>query len=244
MSQRFFYALEQRLRRFKRKYAHIFYAGNNVYCPICDRSFNRFKPAGRGQYRRPNAVCPRCAGRERDRFIYRLFEARQKTLCPSNASILHIAPEASISTCLMKLSPHTYVSGDLFRTDIDIQFDVEHLPFRDQSFDIVYCSHVLQAVADDDLALRETYRVLKDSGWALINVPVRGTKTRDFRAGGNEEKPADFVRIYGTDFADKLKSIKFSVEQLQVCDLLTQEESRRMVVDSETLGGIYYVKRR
>lgn len=40
----------------------------------------------------------------------------------------------------------------------------EALPFTDQNFDLVWCSHVLHGLKDPQLSLREFYRVLKPEG--------------------------------------------------------------------------------
>ena len=37
---------------------------------------------------------------------------------------------------------------------------------------MIYCSHVLEHVSDDRKAMREFCRVLRPSGWAMLNVPI------------------------------------------------------------------------
>ncbi len=48
----------------------------------------------------------------------------------------------------------------------------EKLPFEDNSFDIVYCSHVLEHVNDEEQSLREMKRVLKPGGTLLLSMPT------------------------------------------------------------------------
>ena len=55
---------------------------------------------------------------------------------------------------------------------VDVAFDLTAIPFPDKSFNVVLCSHVLEHVPDDVKAIREMRRVVKDDGWALINVPA------------------------------------------------------------------------
>lgn len=229
-----------KLRLLKRELAPLLYAGSEVFCPICDRSYSKFGSAGRNEYRRPNAVCPGCAGRERDRLIY-LFLEREAARLAISGPLLHIAPEACLVTILKRLTDSRYVCGDLFRTDVDLKFDVERLPFRDESFDAVYCSHVLQAVIDDDSALREIHRVLSADGWAILNVPARGEKTVDFRQGGEADAPPDFVRIYGDDFLQKLADFGLNVEVITPADVLTVDEQDQMFVHPDTAGAIFLV---
>ncbi|HQV69941.1 MAG TPA: class I SAM-dependent methyltransferase [Thermoflexales bacterium] len=49
----------------------------------------------------------------------------------------------------------------------------EHLPYADQSFDVVFSHEVLEHVQDDRLACREMARVLRPGGRAVIFVPNR-----------------------------------------------------------------------
>ncbi|MXW08037.1 MAG: methyltransferase domain-containing protein [Gammaproteobacteria bacterium] len=242
MKIRFLLALENRLRNLRRKYAHILYAGKSVYCPMCDQTFRKFKSAGRSKYKRPNSVCPKCAGRERDRVMHLFFAEKKEILRRKQCRLLHIAPEPCVVPNLRDLATQLYVSGDLVRNDVLTQFDIQALPFSDQSFDVVYCSHVLQAVEDDDKALAEISRVLSYNGWAIVNVPCRGVSTREFHAGGDEEAPADFVRIYGSDFTDKLVQKGFNVVPIKMHDIASDEDQRMMCLSAESVGSIYLLQ--
>ncbi len=53
-----------------------------------------------------------------------------------------------------------------------VEADALNLPFPDESFDAVLLSSVLQMVDDDERLLRETRRVLKKNGRAVIGVPL------------------------------------------------------------------------
>ena len=242
MKIRFLLALERRFRSLRRKYAHVLYAGKSAYCPICDQTFRKFKPAGRSKYKRPNAVCPKCAGRERDRVMYQFFKDKKEILRRAQCRVLHIAPESCVVPNLQELATRQYVSGDLVRTDVLVQFDVQTLPFSDQSFEIVYCSHVLQAVDDDDKALGEIKRVLTNNGWAIISVPCRGLATQVFHAGGSHEVPADFVRIYGSDFTEKLVQAGFNVVPINMQNIVSDEEQRMMCLSVKSVGAIFLVQ--
>jgi SAM-dependent methyltransferase len=62
--------------------------------------------------------------------------------------------------------------------------DVQHLGFRDQSFEAVICHQVLEHVPDSRAAVDEILRVLKPAGAALITVPFYfpfHPSPRDFR---------------------------------------------------------------
>lgn len=53
--------------------------------------------------------------------------------------------------------------------------DARTLPFEDDYFDLVICSHVIEHIADDKAVLSEIRRVLKGSGIAVIMVPSTGS---------------------------------------------------------------------
>lgn len=50
--------------------------------------------------------------------------------------------------------------------------DAEHLPFQNESFDLVSAFDVLEHVPNDRQAIQEMFRVLKKGGFALITVPA------------------------------------------------------------------------
>lgn len=49
--------------------------------------------------------------------------------------------------------------------------DIEHLPFRNDSFDAVVCLGVVEYLDIDEQALREMWRVLKPGGRAVVSTP-------------------------------------------------------------------------
>ncbi len=49
--------------------------------------------------------------------------------------------------------------------------DILHLPFKDESFDLVICSEVLEHIPDDQSAMAEIMRVLKPGKPLVVSVP-------------------------------------------------------------------------
>ena len=96
---------------------------------------------------------------------------------PKPAKMLHIAPEVQAQRLVEELLwSDIYSLGDK-RTegytypDYVTDMDIMSLPFEDNSFDVVMCSHVLEHVFDDIKAMSEFRRVLKPDGIAIIQVP-------------------------------------------------------------------------
>jgi SAM-dependent methyltransferase len=55
------------------------------------------------------------------------------------------------------------------------QHDVsETFPFPDASFDVIWCSEVLEHLFEPSFALREMHRILKPNGRLLVTVPYHG----------------------------------------------------------------------
>jgi ubiquinone/menaquinone biosynthesis C-methylase UbiE len=53
-----------------------------------------------------------------------------------------------------------------------VKGEAEALPFEADSFDVVYCSHVLEHVKDEHQSLLEMKRVLKPGGTLIIGMPT------------------------------------------------------------------------
>jgi len=111
--------------------------------------------------------CPICFSNDRDRLIILYL----KRMSDTTKSLLEVAPSYALKRYFKK-NPN-YVSCDLKRTDVDIQCDITNMSvIKNESFDIVICSHVLEHVENDREALEELFRVLKPQGTCLILVPI------------------------------------------------------------------------
>jgi SAM-dependent methyltransferase len=108
---------------------------------------------------------------ERHRFQWQLLDELLDGRDRSQLSLLHFAPEPCLE---VRLRPQfgTYLSADLFRTNVDRQVDVQNMPLADNSFDVILCSMVLHYVEDFEAGLREINRVLKPGGLAMLPVPM------------------------------------------------------------------------
>jgi len=81
-------------------------------------------------------------------------------------------------TCLQigvrhaKYAPH-WISVDLYDRSsyIDYNYDVQHLKFESDFFDIVVCNAILEHVEDPLMAVGEICRVLKQKGLIWVEVP-------------------------------------------------------------------------
>ena len=62
-------------------------------------------------------------------------------------------------------------------------------PFRKNSFDVVYCNHVLEHLSDDNLALNEIWNILKNKGFLVLTVPNKNNLATSLNLRMNRKFP-------------------------------------------------------
>ena len=176
--------------------------GAGVTCDFCGWRGRRFKTFLVGSSHRRGAVCPRCLSLERHREFIRLFR-RLRALLPSRVAILDIAPTLAFSRACRGAADVGYVSFDLVSRLAMVRGDLQRLPFRPRSFDLVLCSHVLDYVPDDVGALMEIRAALREGGLAILEHHLGDGGTEDWPAPRADE--LDRMRQYGSDFPDRVR---------------------------------------
>lgn len=198
----------------------LLYLGRGRECPICGARRRKFLPYGY-VVSRESALCPGCLSLERHRLLW-LYLSRETTLLEDHPRLLHIAPEISIMKRLKREyrgSRVDYITADLESPLADMHFDIQDIPLSDGYADVVICNHILEHVADDRAAMRELHRVLRDGGWGILLSPVerdRATTYEDDSIVDEAERTRifgqyDHRRIYGRDYAERLRESGFEV---------------------------------
>ncbi len=78
-----------------------------------------------------------------------------------------------------------------------LQGNAMTLPFGDKVFDKIVCSEVLEHVLDDEQAVRELHRVLKDDGEMAVSVPSHLPETLFWKISeAYHTNPGGHIRIY------------------------------------------------
>ena len=174
--------------------------------------------------------CPVCRSLQRHRFVWIFFKRTFQTLGQESIRLLHIAPEAALVGKFQKINKLDYLSADLYDRTAMVQMDICNIQYPPAAFDLIYCSHVLEHVADDRQALREFWRVLRPGGWAVLLVPIAGEVTiEDPEITDPVERERifgqhDHVRRYGMDFIERVEAAGFRVTPVQAKDLAEQRE--------------------
>jgi predicted SAM-dependent methyltransferase len=208
----------------------FFMRGDQYIDPIDGRSFKNFLPYGYVNPRE-NVLSPSTLSLERHRLLW-LFLRDRTNFFTTDLSLLHFAPEQVFYKRFRKLKNLDYTTTDLNSPLADVKADICALPFNDNSFDVILCNHVLEHIPDDTSAIKELYRVLKPGGWGIFQIPQDLNRELTFEDDTIIDKKQrtkifgqyDHVRIYGRDYFDKLRSIGFTVEEVDLTAQMSSEE--------------------
>lgn len=214
--------------------------GNTFTDPIDGKSFRQFLPYGYGNQRN-NVLSPSTLSLERHRLLWLYlqnetdffqseldsdsFNKQPKSIklrdteTSSVLKVLHFAPEQAFYKRFKKQTNIDYTTTDLLSPLADVKADICNLPFEDNSYDVIFCNHVLEHIPDDTKAMQELYRVLKPNGMGIFQIPQdlsRATTFTDDTITDPKERAKifgqyDHVRVYGRDYFDKLRTIGFEV---------------------------------
>lgn len=210
-----------------------FFKGNKFYDPIDGKSYSKFLPYGYGK-QRENALSPGTLSLERHRQMW-LYLQNETDFFTKNYKVLHIAPEQEFLRKFKKMQNLDYISADLFSPIVDVKADILDLPFADESFDIIFCNHVLEHIEDDAKAMSELYRVLRPGGWGILQVPMKNSLEKtyeDFSIKDPKERQKHFgqydhVRWYGMDYFDRLRKAGFETEPNFYSQKFSEEEIKK-----------------
>ena len=199
--------------------APLLYYGNRYEDPITGKTYRKFLPYGySGRAKRKNVLCPGSLSLERHRLLW-LYLKEKTDFFTKPHTMLHIAPEQCFYKLFKAQKNLNYKTGDYNSPIADIHFDLHKAPFENNSFDVIFCNHVLEHVEDADQCMRELYRIMQPGGWGIFQVPLDSTRKTTFEdksITSPEEREKhywqkDHVRLFGLDYKDKLEAAGFKV---------------------------------
>jgi len=230
------------LKKVRRLIRQVPNLGIRRYCPVCKMWSKRF-----GEYGivpREDAKCQWCGALERHRLVWLYFKRMTDLFDGRTKSMLHVGPEGMFKRLLKRHLGSGYLTADLHDPNVMVRMDITDIAYPDETFDVIYCSHVLEHVPDDRRAMAELNRVLKSDGWAVLLVPITADRTFEdpsitdpsdrLRFFGHK----DHVRRYGPDFVERLKEAGFKVKATTASDFLKGKEIARKGI-TDGAGDIY-----
>ena len=230
------YILKFLPRKFLIKYSflitpllRIIFHGKKFTDPIDDSNYSKFLSYGYKTVRK-NALCPGTLSLERHRLLW-LYLDKETDFLNSNLKVLHVAPEQVFFKKFKKLKNWEYFTFDLNSPIADIKGDLTSTNFKDESFDLIICNHVLEHIEDDKLALNEIYRILKYNGISILQVPMNIKRKNTFEDSSIKSKNQrekyfgqyDHVREYGLDFKDRVEQAGFEVEMINYSSKISKD---------------------
>ncbi len=245
------------LRTIPRKYLHrishfflkiysLFIRGNNFEDPITGVTYRKLLPYGR-LIVRSNALAPDSMSLERHRLMW-LYLRDYTDFFQKEYKVLHIAPEYCFINRFKKLLNLQYITADLESPWADVKMDIHKMPFNDNEFDVLFCNHVLEHV-DDQVALREIYRVMKPGAWAILQSPqdmkmehtLEDNTITDPKERERIFLQSDHLRLYGRDYGKRLAEPGFIVEENNLVNKLGDDLVKRYALMPDEI--LYIVRK-
>lgn len=186
-----------------------------VRCQLCGWEGHRFRPRSFGGWYAAEQLCPRCHSYPRHRILAHYVTSTG--LDGTCRDILDIGAGASLAS-LFRRPGQTYLKGDIVKArDVDVQVDVQAMPFAEATQDLVICLHVLDHVRDDRLGVRELARVLRPGGTCILQGRLNPNlaETIDYYPRFSPSHRLQH-RDYGRDYADRFADAGLHFERVVV----------------------------
>ncbi len=185
---------------------------------------------------RAYAVCPGCGSSERHRLQAKVLDTVFAGFETHRKSLLHFAPERFLKK-RFKRDFSVYKTADLFRADVDMKADITNLPLPDNSYDVVFASHVLEHVPDDRKAVSEIHRILRPGGIAILPVPIYGPGAT-IEYGKPRPEECGHIRAPGlSDYFDRYKAVFGEVTVYSSDDMSAAGDDNQLYVRPRTANG-------
>lgn len=220
--------------------------GDAYFCNVCGNFSENFISFGSegtlfvehkviGGGRRKQCICPKCDALDRTRWL--LFVIRNYTdVFTKDCNILHFAPEIQIKNILSDSDIKArYFDADLLKENASCKIDMTDIPFRDNYFDYIIASHVLEKIKDEKKAIEEMKRVLKPDGTIILSFPICKDQPTIEEAGiiTEEERKLTYgqcndMRLYGNDYKERLSAYEIEIKEYVPLDILSIDRIEQM----------------
>ena len=147
----------------------------------------------------------------------------------------------SLSPALRFLLEHEGLAR-CFRSDIDagdsrfapdFAADLRRTPLLDGSVDWIFCSHVLEHIAELDLCLDEIHRILRGGGTAWLQVPFEPGLAHSRRIPIDPFRAHAHAWQFAPDFGTLLERPGWAVAEVIARDVVPAAERKRHGIDAD-----------
>ena len=222
---------------------YAFYPFEHAYCALASAHTGKMQYPQFGELYR----CPSCGAVNRVRM---LFEYLEENGLKNIKDVLYMSPTTpGLNYFRTKYPSITVVTDDLFANNCDYHYDIMDMyGFRDDQFDLVICSHVLEHVKDDIKAVQEMYRVTKKGGRVIVIVPLilhgdefdestELSETENWKRFGD----ATHVRAYSKKSMEKrIKESGFDFDMIDMNSFDPEIRRKNAMIESDVL---YVIKK-
>lgn len=199
---------------------------------------------------RENCICPYCGSNDRARWQYYVLKNYSGILQHQHCRILHFAAEKFNSKLIRSNKTCNYITAEIKWGRGDYVLDMMDMDsIASHSFDYFIANHVLEHIIDEQKAISEIKRILKKDGKIILSFPIcTDMKTYEDASITTEEGrlkafgQKDHVRLYGTDFKERLESYGLNVELHSPENELTEEEIARYGLIKDDISILCTVK--
>lgn len=168
-----------------------------MICPKCKVDLFLEFPKNNSWHPCDYYKCPICLSHNRHRLLYLYLKDRD------NGKMLEYSPvkitKETFNHTTADFPPRDNSDTGVVRADYND--DLTNSQFKDNEFDTVICSHVLDSIQDEDKAIKELYRITKKT--AIVSAPIFEGKTIEY----GELRPENFkhFRKPGEDYIERFK---------------------------------------
>lgn len=212
--------------------------GGSRQCPVCGWRGRAFRAFLSSDEVIPGCICPGCGSFDRHRQLV-LGVRMELAQCRGSQSGPRMILGYSLSTALRFLLEHEGVAR-CFRTDIavgdnrfapDFVSDLRRTPFGKETFDWIFCSHVLEHIQELDLCVNEILRMLKPGGVAWVQVPFEPGIAHSRRIEIDPHRAHAHAWQFAPDFGTLIERDGWEVTEIVAEQMLPAEERRRCGID-------------
>lgn len=224
-----------RLSYWARPFLVLWLKGNKFQDPIDGKKYRKLLSYGY-ETTRKNVLAPGSLSLERHRLMW--LYLKETNFFTQKLKVLHIAPEQAFLGKFKKMKNLDYVTLDIESPIADIKADIRNLPLNNNTFDVIFCNHVLEHIVEDNMAMSELYRVMKPNGWGIFQVPMKYNMEKtyeDFSITSPEDRQKHFgqydhVRWYGMDYFQRLEKVGFKVNTKFKTEKFNQKEQEKFAL--------------